>query len=161
MIWRASLGASAFWFVVASGRCRLISVSRRKVVDTMKNRTSTSSTSTSEMTLISGSSLERLCSFIADSKHARALMLQQRLDEADSFLFDLDDEAVDAATQEPVRDQRRNGHRETGGRGNQGFRNTARQDRRIADALRRDSRERANHAGHGAEQAEQRRDRGN
>src|SRR5512143_1973954 len=101
----------------------------------MKNRTSTSSTSTREMTLISGSSLERLlCSFIADSKHARALMLQQRLDEADRFLLDLDDEAVDAAAQEPVGDQRRNGHRETGGRRNQRFRNTACEDRRIANA---------------------------
>src|SRR5262245_28879827 len=98
--------ASSRVSTAACGKRTLSSVSPSTVVDTMKNKTSTRSTSTSEMTLISGSSLERLlCSFIADSKHARALVLQQRLDEADRFLLDLDDEAVHAAAQEAVGNQ--------------------------------------------------------
>src|ERR1700741_1173363 len=106
MVSSLSAGAGAGSSAVASGSCIVISVSRRKLVDTMKNRTRTSSTSTSEITLISGSSLDRLCcSFIRDSKHTRPLLMQQRLDEANRLLLDLHDQAVDSPAQIAVRDQ--------------------------------------------------------
>src|SRR5215471_5242681 len=106
MISSASLGTSMFFSVVASGNCRLISVSRRKLVDTMKNSTSTSKTSTREMTLISGSSLERLCSLIGHSKNPGTLVLQQSLDEGHRLLLYQHHEPVHAAAQIAIRDQR-------------------------------------------------------
>src|SRR5262245_55305766 len=121
MISSESRGAWAGASVLASGRWRLISVSRRKLVDTMKNRTRTSSTSTSEITLISGSSLDRLCSFIRDSEDPRTLVLQQRVDEVDCLLLDQHDESLDAPAQVAVCDQRRNRDREAGRGRDQGF----------------------------------------
>src|SRR5262249_30978577 len=105
----------------------------------MKNRTSTSSTSTSEITLISGSSLERLCSFIRNSADdARALLLREQVQETNRFLLDGDDQAVDAAAQIAVRDQRRNGDREARGRRDQRLGDAARKHGRVANALLRD-----------------------
>src|SRR5690606_35581494 len=98
---------------VASGKRRLISVSRRKLVDTMKNRTRTSKTSTREMTFISGSSLERLCSFIGYSKDTGTLLLQHQVDEANRLFLDLHHEAVDAPAQIAVRNERRDRNDET------------------------------------------------
>src|SRR5688572_22246285 len=160
MISSVSLGAAARTSTTASGSWRLISVSRMKVVDTMRNRTSTSSTSTSEITLISGSSLERFCSFIGYSKYTRPLLMQQRLDEASRLLLDPDYQSVDATAQIAVRDQRGDGDRQTRSGRDQGLGNAACEHGRVRHAVRGDRRERADHAGHGAEQAEQRRDRG-
>src|SRR5215510_2781138 len=110
MISSLSVGAAAATSEAASGSCRLILVSRMKVVETMRNNTSTSSTSTSEITLISGSSLERLCSFIDHSIHAGMtgplLIMKDRLDEAHRFLFYPHHQSLDAPAQIAVRDQR-------------------------------------------------------
>jgi len=112
MISSLSLGAAAGTSEATCGSCRLILVSCMKVVETMRNSTRTSSTSTSEMTLISGSSLERFCSFIDHSKYAGLtgplLIVQHRLDEAHRLLFDPHDQSLDAPAQIAVCDQRRN-----------------------------------------------------
>src|SRR5687767_6494211 len=161
MISSVSSGTAAATSVVASGSCKMTFVSRMKVVETMRNSTSTSSTSTSEITLISGSSLERFCSFIDDSEYARALlMVQQRLDEPHRLLFDPHDQSLDAPAQIAVRDQRRNRDGQTRGRCDQCFRDAAGEHSRIRDAVGGNGRERADHARHGAEQPEERRDRG-
>src|SRR5918993_1953041 len=107
MISSLSEGCSARVSIVASGSCKLISVSRMNVVETMRNSSSTSSTSTSEITLISGSSLERFCIFIGHSEDTRPLLMQHRLDEAHRLLLDLHDQTVDAAAQVAIGDQRR------------------------------------------------------
>src|SRR5262245_50487627 len=154
MIASLSLGAAAGTSTAACGSCRLILVSRMNVVDTMRNSTSTSSTSTSEITLISGSSLERLCSFIRHSKNTRPLLMQQRLDEAHRLLLDPHDQTLDAPAQIAVSDQRRYRYRQAGGRCNQRFRDTPGEHGRVRDAVGRDGGERANHAGHRPEQSE-------
>src|SRR6185503_2321252 len=165
MISSLSLGGAAGTSEATCGSCKLILVSCMKVVETMRNSTRTSSTSTSEMTLISGSSLERFCSFIDHSKYAGLtgplLIMQHRLDEAHRLLFDPHDQSLDAPAQITVRNQRRNRDRQTRGRGDQRFRDAAREHSRVRYAVGRDGRERANHARHGAEQTEQRRDGGN
>src|SRR5687767_12513484 len=161
MISSVSSGTAAATSVVASGSCKMTFVSRMKVVETMRNSTSTSSTSTSEITLISGSSLERFCSFIDHSEYTRPLlMVQQRLDEAHRLLFDPHDQCLDAPAQVAVRDQRRNRDRQARGRCDQRFRDAAGEYGRIRHTVGGDGRERANHARHGAEQPEQRRNRG-
>src|SRR5688572_24853912 len=128
MISSLSVGAAAGTSTAAWGSCRLILVSRMNVVDTMRNSTSTSSTSTSEITLISGSSLERFCSFIDRPKYtgsAGPLVMQQRLDEAHRLLLDPHDQTFDAPAQIAVCDQRRYRDRQAGGRGDQCFRDAA------------------------------------
>src|SRR5262249_5250950 len=124
------------------------------VVETMRNSTSTSRTSTSEITLISGSSLERLCSFIGHSKNPGTLVLQQRFDEGDRLFLDQHDQAFDPAAQVTIGNQRRDRDREAGGRRDQSLGNAAREDRRVADSLCRDRGERADHAGNGPEESE-------
>src|SRR6185436_4669028 len=164
MISSLSLGGAAGTSEATCGSCRLILVSCMKVVETMRNSTSTSSTSTSEMTLISGSSLERLCSFIDHSKYSGLtgplLKVQQRLDEAHRLLFDPHDQSLDAPAQIAVRDQRRNRDRQACGRRDQCFRDAVGEHRRVRDTVGRDGSERVNHARHGAEQPEQRRNGG-
>src|SRR5215469_3821533 len=136
MISSTSRGTSMLLSVVASGSWRLISVSRKKVVDIMRNRTSTSRTSTSEITLISGSSLERLCSLIGHSKNPGTLVLQQRFDEGVRLFLDQHDQAFDPTAQVTIGDQRRDRDGEAGGRRDQRLRNAARENRRIAGAPR-------------------------
>ena len=94
----------------------------------MKNSTSTSRTSTSEITLISGSSLERLCSLIGHSKNPGTLVLQQRFDEGNRLFLDQHDQAVDPAAQVTIGDQRRDRDREARGRRDQRLRDAARED---------------------------------
>src|SRR5262245_41781096 len=160
MISSLSFGAAAGTSTAAWGSCRLILVSRMNVVDTMRNSTSTSSTSTSEITFISGSSLERFCSFIGHSKNTRPLLMQQRLDEAHRLLLDPHDQTLDAPAQIAVRDQRRYRDRQAGSSGDQCLRDAAGEHGRVRDTVGRDGGERANHAGHRAKQPEQRRDGG-
>src|SRR5262249_61828709 len=102
------------------------------VVETMRNSTSTSRTSTSEITLISGSSLERLCSLIGHSQNPGTLVLQQRFDEGYRLFLDQHDQAFHPAAQEAVGNQRRDRDREAGGRRDQSFRDAAREDGRGA-----------------------------
>src|SRR5262245_48087749 len=158
MISSLSFGGAAGVSEATWGSCKLILVSCMKVVETMRNSTSTSSTSTSEMTLISGSSLERLCSFIDHSVYAghtgSLLIMQHRLDEAHRFLFDPHDQSLDAPAQVAVRDQRGNCDRQARSRRDQCFRDAAGEHGRVRHAVGRDSRERADHARHGTEQAE-------
>src|SRR6187455_3262316 len=142
MISSLSLGTAAGTSTAAWGSCRLILVSRMNVVETMRNSTSTSSTSTSEITLISGSSLERFCSFIGHSKHTRPLLVQQRFDEAHRLLLDSHDQTLDAPAQIAVGDQRRNRDGQTRGRGDQCFRDAAGEDGWIRDTVGGDGRER-------------------
>src|SRR5690349_6278910 len=157
MISSLSVGTAAATSEADCGSCKLIFVSRMNVVETMRNSTSTSSTSTSEMTLISGSSLVRLCSFIDNSEYTRPLlMVQQRLDEAHRLLFDPHDQAFDAPAQIPVCDQRRNRDRQACGRRDQRFGDAPGQHCGIRHAVVRDRRERADHAGHRAEKPKQR-----
>src|SRR6188474_48139 len=163
MISSLSLGAAAATSTAAWGSCRLIFVSRMNVVETMRNSTRTSSTSTSEITLISGSSLERFCSFIDRPKYtgsAGPLVMQQRLDEAHRLLLDPHDQTFDAPAQIAVGDQRRYRDRQARGRGHQRLRDAAGEHGGVRNTVSRDGSERTNHARHRAEQAKQRRDGG-
>src|SRR5262245_44585487 len=125
----------------------------------MRNSTSTSRTSTSEITLISGSSLERLCSLIGHSKNPGTSVLQQRFDEGYRLFLDQHDQPFDSAAQVTIGNQRRYSDREARGRRDQRLRDATRENGRIADALRGDRGKRADHARNRAEQSEQRRDR--
>src|SRR5262252_10481285 len=159
MISSFSFGTAAGTSTAAWGSCKLILVSRMNVVETMRNSTSTSRTSTSEITLISGSSLERLCSLIGHSKNPGTLVLQQRFDEGVRLFLDQHDQTFDPAAQITIGNQRGDRDREARGRRDQRLRDAARENRRIACAPRGERRERADHARDGAEQSEQRRDR--
>src|SRR5690606_27321361 len=116
----------------ASGRRRLISASRTKLVETMKKTRSNRTTSISDVRLTSGSSLDRLCSFICAVRRGDALMLK-RFQKFPRFLLHLHDERVDAAPQVAVAHQRRDRDGQPGGRRDQRLRDAAGEHARIAD----------------------------
>src|SRR5690606_29126550 len=108
--------------------------------DTMKNSTRTSSTSTSETTLTSGSSFARVLSLIGHSQEIRPVVLRQRVEKLDRLLLHLHHEPVDLAAQIAVADQSRNRDDQARRGRDQRLGDAARKHRRIADALGRDCR---------------------
>src|ERR1700685_3015833 len=96
---------------LACGSCTLTRPSWLKVVETMKNMSSTSSTSMKLIRLISGSS-RRPCwrRFTSSNPRREIAALIQRIDQLHRFLFHADHETLDLAAQESIGDERGNGH---------------------------------------------------
>src|SRR6185436_20715683 len=131
----------------------------------VKKTTIISTTSMSEIMLISGSSRRRGLKFtVRDASGAggaahRGLRRLERIGEADGVLLHRDDDAIHLALQEPVGKERRNGDDETRGGADERFGDAARQRPRIAHAARLNGVERLDDAGDGAEEPEERRHR--
>src|ERR1700677_4633059 len=146
---------------LACGNWTLTRPSWLKVVETMKNMSSTSSTSMKLITLISGSS-RRPCwrRFTSSSPRGEVAALVQRVDQLHRFLFHADHQPLDFAAQVPIGDERGNGHGEARGGRDQRLADAPGKRSRIAEPVRGDGVEGVDDAGHGAEEAEERCDRG-
>src|SRR5210317_1838314 len=147
----------------ASGRRIAICDCFTKLVDTMKKISNSNTTSIKDVRLTSGSVRGRRLSFIAEP-HAkstdRALFLflatMQCLDELDGFLFHIHNQGIDARAVIAIADERRNGYGQASRRRNQRLCNTAGEDGRVANTVRRNRGEYLDHADDCTEQAEQR-----
>src|SRR5690348_12738242 len=138
----------------------------------MKNTTSSSTTSMSETTLISGSSggrpglrfTARVPWRAGSGCRRRAALARprrlERVGHADRLLLHLHDDALDPAAQVAVENERRDGDAQTRDRTDERLGDAAREGAGITHAAGLDGVEGADDAGHGAEQAEQRRHAG-
>src|SRR6266513_1008413 len=152
---------------LACGRCTRRRPSSLNRLDRMKNTTSSSTTSISDTTLISGSSWRRGLRFTAcplGGGRRRGPFAQprrfQRVRHADRVLLHLHHDAIDPAAQVTIEDEGGNGDAQAGDGADQRLGDAARECARVAHAARLDGVEGADDAGHGAEQAQERRHAG-
>src|SRR5689334_11125424 len=110
----------------AVGRRILTRPSSVKWLESMRNTTSTSTTSMNEISVMSTSSVHRGLRFMGASGLPARLRRFQLVGEANGVLLDLDHDLVDLGTQGAMRQQRRDSDDET----------RSGRDERLADAAR-------------------------
>src|SRR5581483_9155967 len=134
-------------------------------LDSTKNTTIMSTTSMSEIMLISGSSRRRGLRFMtsrsdratSDARRSFAGLAFERIGEPNGVLLHRDDDAVDFAPQESIRDERRNGDHEARRGTDERLGDAAGERARITHAAGLNRIEGLDDAGDGAEQSQERR----